>query len=404
MSLQHAAVLHGPKDLRLETRPVSQPAHGEAQIAIVASGLCGSDHHYYTHGRNGAFELKAPLVLGHEAAGVITALGPGVTHLRIGQRVAIEPGLACNSSNSNNDSHGHGHEQCRYCVDGRYNLCVNMRFCSSAKTFPHLDGTLQGYMNHPASLLFPLPTDDCSFEAAALAEPLSVTLHAARRASFRPGQTALVFGTGAIGVLACAVAKAQGASRVCAVDINPARLAFVQSRGFADSTVCLSRIDEADPIKRATLGAAQILEQVGEKEGFDAVFECSGAEPCIQMGVFAARPGGKLVLVDVLGVFRYHDTWPEALALLGSAKLQGVEDLVTHRLPLNRAREAFELVSRGVDDEGRLVMKVLVDSTTDETRGDGVEEGNKGFTEEPSRNSSIVSACGSTRTWARVLY
>jgi L-iditol 2-dehydrogenase len=99
--------------------------------------------HYYAHGRNGSFTLKAPMVLGHEAAGVVTAVGPGVTNVTVGQRVAIEPGVSCTTS------------KCQYCKDGRYNLCVNMRFASSAKTFPHLDGTLQGYMNHPAHLLFP---------------------------------------------------------------------------------------------------------------------------------------------------------------------------------------------------------------------------------------------------------
>jgi len=143
-TLQHAAVLHGAKDLRLETRPVHAPGVGQAQVALVCTGLCGSDHHYYTHGRNGDFRLQAPLVLGHEAAGIVTALGPGVSHLRIGQRVAVEPGVSCAAD-----------AQCKYCAEGRYNLCVNMSFCSSCKTFPHRDGTLQGYMNHPANLLFP---------------------------------------------------------------------------------------------------------------------------------------------------------------------------------------------------------------------------------------------------------
>ena len=159
-----AAVLYGPKDLRIDDRTLWPPQHGQAQVAITATGLCGSDRkssllflfftflpicshrlfytvHYYLHGRNGDFALQAPLVLGHEAAGIVTAVGPGVKNLVPGQRVAIEAGIMCNN--------------CSYCSKGRYNLCKNLRFASSAKTFPHLDGTLQERMNHPAHVLHP---------------------------------------------------------------------------------------------------------------------------------------------------------------------------------------------------------------------------------------------------------
>ncbi|EJD45412.1 GroES-like protein [Auricularia subglabra TFB-10046 SS5] len=403
--LQHAAVLYGPKDLRLETRPIHPPLEGQVQVAVVSTGLCGSDHHYYTHGRNGDFALKAPLVLGHEAGGVVTAVGPGVTGFKVGQRVAIEPGIPCPSKSTS---------KCRHCLDGRYNLCINMRFCSSAKTFPHLDGTLQGYMNHPADRLFPLP-DACSFDQAALTEPLSVVMHASHRAAFAPGQSVVVFGVGAIGALACALAKAQGASRVCAIDINAGRLAFVKAHGFADETMCLPRTAPGtavpeDAHKRAAKLANAALAHFDEPAGFDVVYECSGAEPCIQLGVFAARPGGKLVLVgmgtpklnmplgaaalrevDILGVFRYHDTWPEALALLSSGRLAGIEDLISHRLPLHRAREAFDLVSKGVDADGALVYKVLVGSQSSATR---TRDADQPFQRAvPSTERAIMAAC-----------
>lgn len=155
---QHAAVLHGAKDLRVEDRTLWPPHQGQVQVAVVATGLCGSDRmylsfvhirvpltpplvHYYLHGRNGDFALQAPLVLGHESAGIVTAVGPGVKNFVPGQRVAIEAGIMCND--------------CNYCDKGRYNLCKSLRFCSSAKTFPHLDGTLQDRMNHPAHVLHP---------------------------------------------------------------------------------------------------------------------------------------------------------------------------------------------------------------------------------------------------------
>ena len=159
LPIQHAAVLHGAKDLRYEERTLWPPRQDEAQVTVVSTGLCGSDRgflpplsihtcpqisfpvHYYMHGRNGDFALRAPMVLGHEAAGIVTAVGSAVKNIVVGQRVAIEAGVMCND--------------CNYCSKGRYNLCKGLRFASSAKTFPHLDGTLQERMNHPAHVLHP---------------------------------------------------------------------------------------------------------------------------------------------------------------------------------------------------------------------------------------------------------
>ncbi|CAE6523873.1 unnamed protein product [Rhizoctonia solani] len=368
ITLEPACVLYGAKDMRVEQRTIKAPKEGEAQVQVVATGLCGSDLHYYVHGRNGDFVLQSPLVLGHEAAGVVTAVGYGVTSVRVGQRVAIEAGVYC--------------KECRYCLDGRYNLCQSMRFCSSAKTFPHLDGTLQGRMNHPADLLHPLP-DDCTFEQGALAEPLSVVLHANRRAQLRAGQSVLVLGAGAVGLLACALAKATGASRVTAIDIDQGRLDFAHSVGFATDIYCLPRGERPrtseEGLKKSRQAAIDALEDLANPEGYDVVFECTGVESCIQMGIFMARAGGKLSLVgmgtpnptiplsaaalrevDIVGVFRYAHTYPEALELLGSGKLAGVERMVTQRFPLEEADKAFELLAQGKDKNGGLVVKVMV--------------------------------------------
>jgi L-iditol 2-dehydrogenase len=251
--------------------------------------------HYYVHGRNGDFVLQSPLILGHEAAGVVTAVGYGVTSVKVGQRVAIEAGVYC--------------KECSYCLDGRYNLCQNMRFCSSAKTFPHLDGTLQGKMNHRADLLHPcvpldrfvlhvlacaylfdsLP-DGCSFELGALAEPLSVVLHANRRAQLRKGQSVLVLGAGAVGLLACALSKATGASRITAIDIDQGRLEFARSVGFATDVYSLPRGERPrtseEGLKKSKQTALDALDDLDAPEGYDVVFECTGVESCIQMGVF----------------------------------------------------------------------------------------------------------------------
>ncbi|KZT01057.1 GroES-like protein [Laetiporus sulphureus 93-53] len=367
---QHAVVLHGAKDLRYEERTLWPPQQGQAQVAVLATGLCGSDLHYYMHGRNGDFVVQQPLVLGHEAAGIVTAVGPGVRHLVPGQRVAIEAGIMCNN--------------CSFCAKGRYNLCKNMRFCSSAKTFPHSDGTLQDRMNHPAHVLHPLP-DNCTFEQAALAEPLSVLLHASRRAGLTPEvpSSVLVFGVGAIGLLACALARSYGASRVVAIDINQARLNFAREQGFAQQVYCLPMVDKAkttdEQLRRAKETISAALSAFNMPDGFDVVFECTGAEPCIQMSIHAAVTGGKVMLVgmgsrnvtlplsaaatrevDILGSFRYANTYPTALALLASGKLPNIERIISHRFPLEEAARAFDLMAKGRDENGRMVMKVVV--------------------------------------------
>jgi L-iditol 2-dehydrogenase len=369
--LQTACVLYGANDLRVEERTLWPPQRGECQVAIMATGLCGSDLHYYKHGRNGDFELKAPMVLGHEAAGIITEVGPGVEHLHVGQRVAIEAGVFC--------------QECSYCLEGRYNLCTSMRFCSSAKTFPHLDGTLQTRMNHPAAQLHLLP-DTCSYEQAALAEPLSVVIHAARRVTLSEGQSVLVLGAGSVGLLACALAKAAGASRVAAIDIDAAKLDFAEQVGFAGATYCPPRQDRPktheEALKRAKENATAALTSLEADLGFDVVFECTGVESCIQMAIHCARTGGKVALVgmgtrnamlplsvaacrevDLVGVFRYAHTYPTALTLLSTGKLKGVERMVTQRLPLEQANEAFQLLSNGKAGNGELVLKVMVGPT-----------------------------------------
>ncbi|KAF8483824.1 GroES-like protein [Russula ochroleuca] len=365
---QHAAVLYSPKDIRVDVRALWPPQQGQAQVAVVSTGLCGSDLHYYLHGRNGDFALQSPLVLGHEAAGIVTAVGPGVKNLFVGQRVAIEAGVMC--------------KNCDYCLKGRYNLCKKLRFASSAKTFPHLDGTLQERMNHPAHVLHPLP-QNVSFEEGALAEPLSVLVHASRRAALSAGQTVLVYGVGTIGLLACALAKSRGCSRVVAVDINQARLSFAKKHGFAEDVLCLPPCPKAkspeEQLRRARENADRILEAFGEDSGFDVVFECTGAESCIQMAIHTAITGGRVMLigmgtrntslplsaaalreVDILGSFRYANTYPEALSLLASGKLQNIDKLVTHRFNLVDTARAFELLTRGMDERGDMVLKVVI--------------------------------------------
>ena len=241
--------------------------------------------HYYSHGANGTFKIQAPMVLGHESCGIITALPatlPAGCNLQVGDRVALEVGINC--------------KNCTFCKRGRYNLCSNMRFASSAKTFPHLDGTLCEVMNHPLDLCHKLPPS-LPLPLAALAEPLSVVLHAYRRAALQPASRVLVLGAGAVGLLAASLAKASGATTVVAVDIEQGKLDFAREMGWADATHTLPRgprVSGAEALEVAKtawdgLKASEGVQAVeGLEEGFDAVFECTGVESCMQLAVMVS--------------------------------------------------------------------------------------------------------------------
>lgn len=317
-----ALVLHGEKDLRIvgplsgtedslrarliekskESRPLPPPAATELQIAIRCTGLCGSDLHYYHHYRNGDILVKEPLILGHECAGVVVAVGAEVTDFEIGEKVALEVGQPCGD--------------CDRCREGRYNICKGMRFRSSAKSFPHYQGTLQGRINHPAawchksvfsfghslSLFEPsmlrhyraprLPKN-VSLDLGAILEPLAVAIHAARRAQIALNSTVLVFGAGAVGLLCAATAKASGSSHVTIADIDKGRVSFATRNKFAHAgfVVPMKRgqtIDEKLEIAKDIAALAARAEGAqGEPVGeVDLVFECTGVESCLQAAIY----------------------------------------------------------------------------------------------------------------------
>lgn len=338
--------------------------------------------------------------------GVITAVGADCpSTLSVGDRVAIEAGQYCKT--------------CERCKEGRYNLCPSMRFASSAKTYPHLDGTLQTYLNWPHWGVHRLP-DPISFAAGALMEPLSVVLQSMQRTQLQAKESVLVVGAGAVGLLACAAAKAWGARFVAAVDIDEERLRFAKENGWVDAIHLLPKRDPShsahqdmadyrtrrDQEDKAAMAAAKataadITAAVlppSTQEGFDVIYECTGVPSCVQSSIFAARPGGRVGLigmgspiqtlpigaaalreVDLIGVFRYANTYPTAIELLsGGDKSQGaaagktsangvsglaltsIEKLISHRYTLEQAPEAFETLARGKSTDGRGVTKVFV--------------------------------------------
>src|SRR3954463_15246663 len=190
-----AAVLHGPGEVVLEERPVPRPGPAEVVVRVRSVGVCGSDTHYYDHGRIGSFVVEAPLVLGHEAAGEGAELGPGVTRLTVGQRVSVEPGVPDLT--------------CEQCLAGRYNLCPDMRFFAT----PPIDGSLAEFVTVHQAFAHPVP-EDMSDDAAAFREPLSVGVWANRRAGVTAGSRVLITGAGPVGLVAAQCAVAFGATEV----------------------------------------------------------------------------------------------------------------------------------------------------------------------------------------------
>lgn len=339
MALENlSVVLHSKGDLRLENRPVPEPAPNEVLLQMHSVGICGSDVHYLQHGRIGDFVVTKPMVLGHEASGRVLKVGAAVKHLKVGDRVAIEPGVP--------------RETDEFFKNGRYNLSPTIFFCAT----PPDDGNLCRYYTHSADFCYKLP-DNVTFEEGALIEPLSVGIHACRRAGVTLGSTVLICGAGPIGLVCLAVAKAMGASQVVITDLFPERLSVAKELG-ADFQLTVKKEDKPE----------QLAERVAEKLGAqpNITIECTGVESCIQTAIYATRSGGVVVLVglgpsmitvplvnaavrevDIRGVFRYCNTWPMAIAMLASGKVN-VKPLVTHRFPLEQAVQAFEATRQGL--------------------------------------------------------
>ncbi|HZS87296.1 MAG TPA: NAD(P)-dependent alcohol dehydrogenase [Chloroflexota bacterium] len=343
--MMKAAVLQRARVLTMEQRPRPEPGPGEVLVRVRSVGVCGSDVHYYTHGRIGPFVVESPLVLGHEMAGTIAALGPGVTTRTVGQRVAVEPGVP--------------DRVCEFCRSGRYNLCPNVRFMAT----PPVDGAFTEFVVMPQDFVFPLP-DHVSLEEGAMIEPLSVGVYAVHRSGLRAGQDVAVLGAGPIGLVTLQAARAAGAGAITVVDLDAHRLEVAASMG-ATATVDASRDDPQ----------SRILELTGGR-GVDLVFEAAGSPRTAAMAVHLARRGGRVAViglppedncpfplvaamakeVDIVTVFRYANVYPAAIALVAEGRVN-VKDLITHRFTLEEAERALQLSDRREDG----VVKALVE-------------------------------------------
>lgn len=359
MEQNRAFVLQSIKNVSFEDRPIpSLRDEHDVRIHVEQTGICGSDVHYWQRGRIGDFILQSPIVLGHESAGVVVEVGKKVKNVKVGDRVAIEPGVPC--------------RRCDFCRSGAYNLCEDTVF---AATPPH-DGTLQKYYTVASDYVYPIPKH-MSAEDGALVEPVAVAVQIVKVADLRAGQTVLVFGCGPIGVLCQAVAKASGASKVIGVDISESRAQF--ARDFAADGVYVSNTrapEGTDPVDAARAVGEKIVAEYGLGEGADVVLECTGAEPCIQAGIFAAKKGGTYVqagmgrenvtfpittacirALNIKGSIRYSTgCYPQAVKLIADGKIQPSK-LITHRFKFEQAVDAFELVRQAQEN----TLKVIIE-------------------------------------------
>jgi L-idonate 5-dehydrogenase len=329
MTTALAATLFGPEDLRLVERPLEPLAPGAVRVRFAAGGICGSDLHYFRHARTGDFVVTAPLVLGHEIAGVVEAVGVDVEGLAPGARVAVNPFRPCGG--------------CARCAEGRANLCENVFFMGSASKTPHMQGGFAARFDTTAGQCVPVP-DDVPLEAAALAEPLAVCLHAVARGEVE-GRRVAVIGAGPIGLLTFLAARLKGAASVAVVDVAEAPLRFAAELG-ADAVVDLL----ADP------------EGLGRLAPCDVIFEVSGTAAGLASAIAAVRRGGVVVQLgnlpggplsvplnpvmakelDLRGSFRFDREFAEAVGLIAEGAID-VLALVTARRPLAEATDAFRL-------------------------------------------------------------
>jgi len=347
--------------LKLVEAPIHEPGPGEVLLHIKTTGICGSDIHFWKQGRIGSLVVEGDCILGHEAAGLVLKLGEGVDNLQVGDRVAIEPGMPCDS--------------CWLCRSGRYNLCEDVAFSG---VYPY-HGTLQRYKTHKAKWLYRLP-DSVSWAEAALLEPLSVVLHGVKTCGLALGRPALVCGAGPIGLIALAAARASGAHPIVITDLEPKRLAF--ARDFVPSCVPYqvdTRLDAE--------GNAREIRKLFEAESFEynappSVLECTGVESSVVTAAYAVRRGGvvcvigvgksvmnnlpfmhiSLAEIDLRFINRYRDTWPAGIQCLGG-KILDLKKLVTHTMPLEKAMDAMEICSDTRNGSIKIQIVDEVDAT-----------------------------------------
>lgn len=342
--MMKVAVMNGIGEMGYVERPIPSLKEDEVLVKLEYVGICGSDMHYYEMGRIGDYIVEPPFVLGHEPGGVVTEVGKNVTHLKVGDRVALEPGKTCG--------------KCKFCREGKYNLCSDVVFFAT----PPVDGVFQEYVAHEAGLCFKLP-DNVSTLEGALIEPLAVGFHAANQGEAHAGQTAVVFGAGCIGLVSMMALKASGVSKVYVVDVMPKRLDKAMELG-ADGVINGKEEDIIAKAKELTAG-----------EGFDLAVETAGTEITTNQAIQVVRKGSNIVLVGYgktgmmnmmmslaldkeitfKTVFRYRHIYPMAIEAVAQGKVN-LKGIATHIFDFNDIQTAMD---RSVNEKAEIVKAVV---------------------------------------------
>ncbi len=341
-----AVFMHGTNDMVWKEIPVPEVKDNEVLVRVEAVGICGSDVHYYQHGRIGDFVVEGDFILGHECAGEIVKVGSGVKHLKTGDRVALEPGKTCG--------------KCEFCKTGRYNLCPDVEFFAT----PPYHGVFTNYVTHPEDMCFKLPENVSNIEGA-LVEPLAVGLHANDMGGVKLGDTVLIYGSGCIGLVSLLAAKARGASKVIVVDVLDNRL---------KKAIELGATHVINPKEKDVV---ETVAAITEGKGAHVVIDAAAAEATVKQSVDVLRIGGTIVLVGMTPkdevvfnfmklmskegtlktIFRYRNLYPVAINAISSGAIN-VKDIVSHEFDFENTKEAFDYVVNNAKDVVKAVIKI----------------------------------------------
>lgn len=346
--MQKGAFMRGLDHMIIKEIPTPTAHAGKVVVSLEYVGICGSDVHYFHSGRIGDYvvDLDSDYMLGHECAGTVVEVGEGVTSLKVGDKVAIEPGYTCG--------------KCEFCKTGRYNLCPDVIFLAT----PPVQGCNMEYIEYPADWCFKLP-DNMTTKEGALIEPLSVGFHAANQADVQVGDTVVILGSGCIGLVTLLSCKAHGAGKIIVADLVDARLNKALEMG-ADYVINSKEVDAIEEIKRLTDG-----------QGAEKVFETAGSPVTIAQTAFAVKRGGTICLVGlsaqseitynfsqimdkeakIVSVFRYRNIYPKAIAAVAKGAID-VKQIVTHEFDLDHIQEAYDEAVHNKTDLVKAVIKI----------------------------------------------
>ena len=333
---------------KLETREIAMPQINENEVLVKLEyvGICGSDVHYLEQGKIGDFVVEGDFILGHECSGVVAEVGPEVKSLKVGDKVALEPGQTCG--------------RCAFCKGGRYNLCKDVEFLAT----PPYHGCLMQYIAYPETMAFKLP-EGMGTKEGSLVEPLAVGIHGANLGGVTLGSSVVILGAGCIGLLTLAACKAFGAGDITVVDIMDNRLA------------CAKKLGATRVINGKTQDVEGELLEATEGKGADVVFETAGAVETISQTPYLVKAGGTIVLVGlapseiipfnfakllakeavIKSVFRYRNIYPQAISAIanGTADVSGV---ITHEFSFDEAASGFDFVINNKSDVVKAVIRI----------------------------------------------